>query len=1132
MQKQATQFIALLESQQLLSPDVLDELRRQVADSRTRLTAELLAKLLVDNGHLTKFQATKLIAEIREPLEEPEEEEELGFAEESSLPTHDKSTGKGSSSDSPLAEMLFDEEEEPAELKVGELAEVTAEVVEVPPPAAAQALPTAELSDEALLPPVSRRLPPKKKANPYDSFRILGVGLILALFLIAGFFLVNFFWRGNADERLGRADDAYEQRSYETAATMYQEFTEIFPANDQASYAKVRAALAAIRKDVEGVPDPKLGLDTALEQLPPIASESALAEQQSDLAGALIALASKFNDRADAAETTAERKSLMAAMEQLLALINDPRYVGAQQRNQQAPTLNRMQEDRQRILRDIQRDEELAAALSQIDKKLTDRDTLAAYDIRKQLVNRYPLLEADSGLQERVRRATEVQRELVEAASLNVQLSDQPLSAPETRSFVLAHRTGKAATSLAGEVLFVKVKGAVYGLDGESGEVLWRQFVGRDFHSEPLRLGQGASSDVIICQAEKGRLARLAGKTGGTLWSADVGQPLRMPAVDDQDLLLATLDGTLASLDIGAGQTKWATKLPQSLPCAAGVPADKPHLYAVAEHSNLYVLARADGSCQEVVYLGHRPGAIVVPPILLLGQLFVFENINSSLAKIRVFSTTGKGLGLSETQIPITMQGNIVVSPQIDGRRLIVQSDLGQIEVLDVEPTAESRKVSSIAGIPNNLFEPKLSWLTTDSNRLWVSDSRFTRLDLQVASGKLSRVWIKNDGDRFTGPPQKHGETIVHSRRLRGNQGVRVSAVEAESGNPLWETDLGVPVTLLAAGDTGLDVVNTSAMLFSVDKTALRTEADADPGQGKPSLSFTDPVWLSDGRAVLWNQSRANQLAVYSPTGQKLHLLAAALGTASPSCAAVAVGDHLALGLDNGQLVMIDPSNGSLAATPYQPAIEPGRKVRWNTPAYLPQGQALIVASDLNKLVRLSIGPELRSLREVDLESPLVGPLLPLGEQVCGVESARVGDSLLIFDATTLAQVANLLLPGRLIAGPFPQTFGCILQTESQLLAFSSQGKRLWAVDFPNSQLVAAPQEMSGKLILATRGGNVWTLDADSGAVLGQTDVGQALSAAPLVLPAGLMLGSDEGAVLALPVPSGAAPDSKSGGGQ
>ena len=60
----AKQFIEKLEQLGLLSTDILQELRRQVDESKAKITAGTLARLLVDNGHLTKFQATKLISEM------------------------------------------------------------------------------------------------------------------------------------------------------------------------------------------------------------------------------------------------------------------------------------------------------------------------------------------------------------------------------------------------------------------------------------------------------------------------------------------------------------------------------------------------------------------------------------------------------------------------------------------------------------------------------------------------------------------------------------------------------------------------------------------------------------------------------------------------------------------------------------------------------------------------------------------------------------------------------------------------------------------------------------------------------------------------------------------------------------
>ena len=62
----ASQFIALLESRGLLDPEIIEELHRQVEQSKGRVTPEAIAKLLVENGQLTRFQATKLVTELNE----------------------------------------------------------------------------------------------------------------------------------------------------------------------------------------------------------------------------------------------------------------------------------------------------------------------------------------------------------------------------------------------------------------------------------------------------------------------------------------------------------------------------------------------------------------------------------------------------------------------------------------------------------------------------------------------------------------------------------------------------------------------------------------------------------------------------------------------------------------------------------------------------------------------------------------------------------------------------------------------------------------------------------------------------------------------------------------------------------
>lgn len=59
-------------------------------------------------------------------------------------------------------------------------------------------------------------------------------------------------------------------------------------------------------------------------------------------------------------------------------------------------------------------------------------------------------------------------------------------------------------------------------------------------------------------------------------------------------------------------------------------------LYVVGDHSNLYVLNSRDGSCVESYYLGHESQTISVPPVPLLGHLFIIENAGLNYANVHV----------------------------------------------------------------------------------------------------------------------------------------------------------------------------------------------------------------------------------------------------------------------------------------------------------------------------------------------------------------------------------------------------------------------------------------------------------------------------------------------------------------
>src|SRR5947199_7075241 len=114
----------LAEQQGLLDGKAIAELRKQVAESKFVITPEAIAKVLVDHGHLTPFQARKLVSQalanepdaVEQPVAEkptprkPQPVEDLTFADPADrpLPAKPQSTKTAAQQrrqDNPLPEL-------------------------------------------------------------------------------------------------------------------------------------------------------------------------------------------------------------------------------------------------------------------------------------------------------------------------------------------------------------------------------------------------------------------------------------------------------------------------------------------------------------------------------------------------------------------------------------------------------------------------------------------------------------------------------------------------------------------------------------------------------------------------------------------------------------------------------------------------------------------------------------------------------------------------------------------------------------------------------------------------------------------------------------------------------------------
>lgn len=1124
----ASAFIRLLESRGLLDPEIISELDRQVETSKVRVTPEAIAKLLVENGQLTRFQATKLIAELNESIDRTGSDPTAALRGGRPL---DAAAIAVSDHDS-VEDLLPDE-------LVAEAAEVvTVEEVEDASPVQVVVQAVARASQQNVEDDFSGIQSPRQvirdnpsKKNSWESFRILGIGAILALFLVALIPLVMWVMKGSAQDAYGMAESAYESRDYEKAAKLFNDFAYKFSGDENASKAKILAVLSQIREDAEKVADPTVALKSAQELLPKVSSEDAIDALRTDMADVLLRLSEKFVGRIEATESLDDREKLLVKMGEQMALVRDPRYIATQERTQNALRIQNIEEGMLRAQRDIQKGRDLLVAIDSMSKSNEAKDVNKSYEIRREIVRKYPILESDGKLNALLSQATGLQKDLIVGASQLPTISTESDKSDIIAKAILVNRTGKGDSSLS-EAVYLKVKNSLVALRASDGTVLWSQYIGRDWTGRPQQMSASGDGDVLVSFPELGMIRRLAAANGEMVWEAKFQSRIQEPVIDGNEIFLTTSNGDAFAIDAATGQVRWGKKFPQAIETAPGGALGKKRKYVVGNHSNLYAISRASGACDEVEYLGHNPGTIVIPPIWIMNHLIVFENSGPDYSFVKVFSTNDEGLDIKPSQqIPMRFRGHFVVEPQIEGRRFVVATNLGEVAVLEVDASSSKDKVTKMAGIIEKESSPKVNWPLMVASDLYLASDRLAFYQIQVSSQKINPSWQKYAKDQFTARPIKLQDSILLSRVVRGNLGVRVASINPQTGNANWETDIGVPVAAITGDGKQFTALTTQGAVYTFDTKAFEGKQSVQQvenlGGNELNMKFTNPVQLKDGRLIVMNSEKADAMLLIDPTKSRSlsKMIAVSFGDAVPSSDLVAVGNHVIVPLSNAQLAMFDPDKGQQIGIPFQPTVRAGEIPQWLNPVVLPDGQNIVIADRQRSMYKLSTGKQLRTVIQQDLERPLKGRLSVLGNTVVGVSANDAGDQLDFFDGIELKRTSSLPVEGRFAWGPFvavgqADSLMVALSDIEGLVAVDESGKRKWNTPLDREALVDKPIIVDNDIIVGTAGGDLIRISLVDGKIIGKASVGLPLSASPFRIGKGMLIPCDEGSIVTLPLPT------------
>ncbi len=255
----------------------------------------------------------------------------------------------------------------------------------------------------------------------------------------------------------------------------------------------------------------------------------------------------------------------------------------------------------------------------------------------------------------------------------------------------------------------------------------------------------------------------------------------------------------------------------------------------------------------------------------LLEHLFVIENAGSDYVNVHVLKVNPQGDQIEVAQPLFRMEGNVTEPPMIQGRRLIVLTDRGEVAVFDIEPTATKNKVTVAATGPPFYDEPTTTQMAVEGSQMWITGASVGRYELQINTGRVVRDWDLYPNDTFIGQPFATDDTLVHARVLRGTKTIRVTAANPKTGEEIWRTDVGVPVSMIRpAPGKGVHVVTSQAALFQLDKEALENGSTQgpieNPGDSAILILFADPLDIDETRRLMINQTSSDKILVYDPS--------------------------------------------------------------------------------------------------------------------------------------------------------------------------------------------------------------------------------------------------------------------------
>jgi hypothetical protein len=1154
----AEELIDILEKRALLPEAVIGNLRQFVAKSLKIVTPESLAKLLVERGLLTPFQAKQLF-EQSAPAKPAAHEDELSLAPiddpnairqaklvqpmASKAPqvTASKAArppGKSRSKSNTLQKQL----ETPLS-GAGPLDELLGEAIDGEGPAG---------FDTGSLAPARRRWGAPTSLLVWVAGGLVLVALIVGLIVALG--------RSNGDAEWQLAEKDFAAGADTEAIANLDAFLAKFPQHPRAGAADVYRNIARLRQAAASKADSLSALAIARDVLPKVVDRPDFAKAREGLSKLLPQLAARLVKEAKDAPkgTLAQRRKLAEAAIEAVALAKDPRYTPDSQKPWAA--LQMIEAEAALLIRAVDRQTEFEQAVAEISSAATGGKLINAFESRDRFLARFPELQSDDAIDQLDQELTQAEARALKVDRERHNAETKPRPTPVVTTTVIAavndkvganstshqaggvNRAGEAIAAISlvkfqsprlssnsptagsnGSAVAIFAQGTAYWINSRDGRPVGRQLLGFESFApkpiEPLERGE-----FIEYDARHRELMRVKGELAAVVWRQSLRAPLAgEPVICGTELFCGTQAGRLLAIDLESGDIARTLQLSESLSAPPMVSSDGSILYLVTDRGNCFSLDANDFHTRGATRLGINRGGVSLRPVEIGKNLVVVDNSDPENSVLRVIASAADGSG--KMAQPISLTGSVRTPLLADSKRLFVVTDRGEISVLAANgpPSAPLTKIA--ISPPDSTADRQLRFLSRQENQVFVSGKGITAFD-SSSDANLRRLWQRFGEERVITAPSSAAGSIIVAMQQRGVPGVVVRGLDPATGEPKWETIIAAPLAgepLVDLADKTLQVVHSLAGIVqhanvpTASQQFVAAPTNRIDGKGlMPAIAAVPYGTLQVavvGMSLSGSQKRPDMRLLFAD--RRSGNLEASPWTHSLACAPVAMAENVVVADRQGEVILLNVRSGEPIATPFIMPI-PREPVSPAVVSMATAGDSEIVVTDgRSRIFRLQLkdAPSNRLIAGTaePLERPIVFPIAIAGTLVYTADDTGV---ITVRNVNDLKQIKNWPLGARLEWGPVAAADLVLAATDCEMLCFNSKSELVWRKPLTGSVPVGRALIQGNNLLIASLTGTVSSIDRRSGEVKKSLDLGEPLASGPVEFEKHWVFAAADGSLL------------------